>query len=271
MKKFFLTFLVVLICSSVAVSIEGSETWYFKLIYLVATTIFGIALGSFIQLIDRHNQSVRTWAKSQLLYRKRDIYLSFSYLYRIEVGGKYLLIRGNRLKSQFQPVGGVYKFYEPGRAFLDSIGFLPGGGFVNCEESNDLRLLIKGKNLLLFCDWFLQMKDREYDPTREFYEELIGPGYIDKEAFGRIEYRKVGVHNKGITNSIVPERPPEVIYADIFEIILTDYQKNIIEDAVNRNSDNLYLATIEEIKSRTISGYVEMNISNNAMWIIGGE
>nr|WP_241158244.1 hypothetical protein [Adlercreutzia sp. ZJ138] len=35
--------------------------------------------------------------------------MSAAYLFRIKVGGKYLLIRGNRIKDQYQPVGGVYK------------------------------------------------------------------------------------------------------------------------------------------------------------------
>lgn len=34
----------------------------------------------------------------------------------------------------------------------------------NTNETDDLRINIKGKNLLSFMEWFLSMKDREYDP-----------------------------------------------------------------------------------------------------------
>ena len=42
----------------------------------------------------------------------------------------------------------------------------------NVDETDDLRIFIKGRYLLKFMEWFDSMKDREYDPYREFCEEL---------------------------------------------------------------------------------------------------
>ena len=142
---------------------------------------------------------------------------------------------------------------------------------MNNDETDDLRIQIKGKYLLEFYDWFLSMKNREYDPSREFYEELIATGFLPEEKFRHLRYRKVAVHNKGITKSIVPERIPEVIFADIFEVSLTDEQKTVVKQAVNDHQNDLCLATPNEMKSRCYAGSIEMNIGNNVPWLLGEE
>ena len=88
-----------------------------------------------------------------------------------------------------------------------------------------------------------------------------------KQIIKNIKYRKFAVHNKGITDSIVPGGKKEVIYADIFELSLTDDQKTLIKEAVDKNSE-LCLATVEEIRKRQYNNSVEMNISNNARWLL---
>lgn len=65
-------------------------------------SIASAALGSLISIvftfIDTHRQDWRLWLQ-QLKFSKKDIRLSFSYLFRIQVDGKYLLVKGNRLKN----------------------------------------------------------------------------------------------------------------------------------------------------------------------------
>ena len=138
---------------------------------------------------------------------------------------------------------------------------------MNNDEDYDLRVTIKGKYLLEFYDWFNSMKDREYDPRREFYEEVIATELLPEQIIKNIKYRKFAVHNKGITDPIVPGGKKEVIYADIFELSLTDDQKTLIKEAVDKNSE-LCLATVEEIQKRQYNNSVEMNISNNARWLL---
>src|ERR1700719_1625190 len=47
---------------------------------------------------------------ARTLYFNSDVRVSISYIISIPVDGAQLLIRGNRITTQFQPVGGVYKF-----------------------------------------------------------------------------------------------------------------------------------------------------------------
>lgn len=237
----------------------------------VAACIVGIGLNKLSDYINTHGYSLEFWYQSLIKYRNQDLYLSFSCLYKIEVEGKYLLVRGHRLKDRYQPVGGVYKFYPAARDFLNSIHFQPDTMVGNINDTDDLRIRIKGKNLLKFMDWFLSEKNRECDPKREFYEELICSGMLPEEPFRHLQYHKVDVHNKGVTKSIIPNRIPEVIYADIFEVILNEEQKDLVKAAVNSYPTELCLATPDEMRSRCYNGSVEMNLGNNVPWLLGEE
>ena len=188
-------------------------------------------------------------------------------MYRIQVNGKYLLIKGNRLKNQFQPVGGVYKYYKEAKPFLEGINFRPDTRMKNFDETDDLRINIKGKHLLSFMNWFLSMKDREYDPYREFKEELIDTGLLPENDFKQLSYRKVCVHNKGVTFSNF-NNCIEFIYSDIFDLDLTNEQKTAIIKSVKEHPESLCLVTAEELNSECYNG-IEKNIGNNAKWILG--
>lgn len=233
-------------------------------------SISSIFLGTIISLIleevDTHGQGLKLWFQ-QLKYRKADVRLSFAYLFRIPLNGKYLLVKGNRLKKQYQPVGGVYKYYTEAKPVLEGFKYRPDIKMGNADETDDLRIFIKGKYLLRFMDWFHSMKDREYDPSREFSEELIEAGLLPANQFQKLEYRKVGVHNAGIQYSKYTDCN-ELIYADIFELKLSKEQSKAILDAVIAHPDQLCLATAEELKSECYNG-IEKNIGNNAIWLLG--
>lgn len=237
-------------------------------VVVITSGIAGSALAALYELIDTHGQGFKLWYQSNIKYKNAYIRLSFSYLYRIEVNGKFLMVKGNRLKNQYQPVGGVYKFYDEAREFLNSIQFIPDIEMGNSDETDDLRIRIKGKYLLKFIDWFLEMKNREYCPTREFREELVDSNILSLDLFNHIKYRKVYVHNKGLTYSEYFQCN-EWIYADIFELKLTKEQKNAINQAVLQYPDVLCLASVEEVQKLRYNGSVERNIGNNARWILG--
>ena len=137
----------------------------------------------------------------------------------------------------------------------------------NTDETDDLRIRIKGKYLLTFMEWFMSMENREYDPQREFKEELIDTGLLPAQSFEILKYRKVGVHNDGIKYSTYLACD-ELLYSDIFELVLTANQKHIIRDAVQRNPEMLCLASVEELRSQCCNG-IEKNLGTNAAWIIG--
>lgn len=238
---------------------------------IILSGFVSASTAAIYEFVDTKGQGLKIWFQSKFLYKNKDIYLSFAYLYRIEVDGKYLLIRGNRLKDRYQPIGGVYKFYPEAKPFLEKLRYKPHTKLVNNDETDDLRIEIKGKYLLEFYTWFLAMKDREYDPSREFYEEMISSGFLPEDKFRHMHYRKIGVHNKGITKSVISDALPEVIYADIFEVTLSDEQKKYVKMAVTNHPNKLCLASADELKSRKYNGSAEMKIANNAVWLIEEE
>ena len=232
----------------------------------VASALLGSLMSVFIDEIDTHGQGLYLWLQ-RIKYRNEEIRLSFSYLFKIEINGKYLLVKGDRLKNQYQPVGGVYKYFLEAKPKLEEFKFRPDIKMGNSDETDDLRIFIKGKYLLNYMDWFLSMKDREYDPTREFFEELVASEILSPDVFQKIEYRKIGVHNKGVKYSNYLSCN-EYVYADIFEIKLSEDQKQCIINAVTKNPNSVCLATADEIKKECFNG-IERNIGNNARWILG--
>ena len=199
-------------------------------------------------------------------YRDKEIRLSFSYLYRIEVNGKYLLVRGRRLKNQYQPIGGVYKFYESAKVFLHSINYVPDTKMQNFDETDDLRIRIRGRFLLKFFKWFQEGIGRETEHTRELEEELFVSNLINKESFGKIKIQRIKTHNEGITYSNYLNID-EWMYSEIYEINLSHMQKELILNAVSEHPLDLCLASVEEIRTQCYKG-IEHNIGNNAIWLI---
>ena len=52
------------------------------------------------------------WLIVSILTKRTDyIRFSIAYLYRIQIEDKYLLIKSNRIKDFYQPVGGAYKYF----------------------------------------------------------------------------------------------------------------------------------------------------------------
>ena len=128
--------------------------------------------------------------RSYVVYRNEDVRLSISYLFRIRVNDKYLLVK-NRKGNYYQLVGGTYKTL-PGfekiqqkyciksdRRFETSSGIAKG----------DLRFRLPGKFVMDIIKWFHSREDRETDQWREFCEELLTPGILDKHIFRYINHR----------------------------------------------------------------------------------
>lgn len=270
MYKYIKIFIAAVVPGIIIYFVSGSNSQSAQLIISLAAAILSAAVASLYEIIDDHGWGFTLWLKSKVCLRNTTIRLSFSYLYRIEVDGKYLLVRGNRMKNRYQPVGGVYKYYPEAKAFLDSINALPDTQVGNQDETDDLRLQIKGKNLIPFMDWFASMKDRELDPLREFYEELIANNVLSEDLFRHLKYRKIGTHNVGITYSEFHSMQ-EMVYADIFTVSLNESQKECIRMAVNKNPEIVVLASHDEIMKRRYNNSVEANLGNNVSWILGEE
>lgn len=212
----------------------------------------GLVLASFIDLIVYLYENRKDWKLIKTKFWKRNsaVRVTVAYLFRIEDNGKYMLIK--RHKKDFvgyQPVGGAYKYFkEENRDIFDKLGITPCNQIPrDVSTENDLRIIInKRKNLIDFLKWFDGRKNREIDPWREFYEELIEPGLLTDNLFKHIKYAYIGKHKEGILKT--DDYPIDQFrYADIFELRLeNDLQKKAIRDLINR--EEIVFVTAEEIK-----------------------
>ncbi|AUD05411.1 SMODS-associated NUDIX domain-containing protein [Spirosoma pollinicola] len=187
--------------------------------------------------------------------------VSMAYLFRIEVDGQFLLVRNHKNPLRgYQPVGGVYKYLKRETASLFqelgiAVDIRPGIG-VDDDSRNDLRCKInERRHLPAFLRWFDAKRDRETDPWREFYEELIVEGLLKQEDFPYIQYCHFKSDYEGIKS---PDAFPidEFLYADIIEL-KPENSKQIDELKrlfVQRSLNDIYtFATPEEIRSGSTS------------------
>lgn len=190
---------------------------------------------------------------------RKPVRVTVAYLFRIEVNGEYMLIKRHKKdRVGYQPIGGAFKYFkEENRELFDKLGIEPCNHVPRDEDTeHDLRVIIrKRKHLMEFLKWFEGRKNREMDPWREFYEELIEPGFLPAEAFRHIKYAYIGKHEEGILPS--PVFPTdEYRYAEIYELRPeTDAQRNAIA-ALKQRSDEILFATPEEIRKGSRNGKV---------------
>lgn len=266
MKKAIVIILIFIICCILTCLGYIYQVPILTCLSAIASAILGSVVSIIFEALDSHGQGFTLWLQ-HIRYWNKEIRLSFSYLYRIEVDGKYLLVKGKRLKNQYQPIGGVYKYYPEAKSVLENMNFGADIRMGNTDATDDLRIVIRGKYILDFMEWFMSMKDREYDPQREFKEELIDTELLPASSFSSIKYRKCRTHNCGIKYSQYLSCH-ELLYSDIFELMLTKTQKDAIKTAVQAYPEKLCLASREELISQCYNG-IEKNLGTNAAWIIG--
>lgn len=201
----------------------------------------GLSVGLLIPLIDEfaQNRSQIRHIWYSIRYRRKAIRVSTSYLFRITIDGKYLLIRGSRYAQQFQPVGGVHKVSPQGSSALSAMGvtnddLIP----VDPASYGDIRVRVPGNMIARFFRWFESREGREDSPWREFQEELIATGLVSSENFPHI------MHNY-LRREVDPIRYSE--YADSLEILVAD----IYELIPNRDQEN-------ELRQLAASGHPDL-------------
>jgi len=157
---------------------------------MVGSLIAGVAIPylipSFADLADNENWKVtqRKLKRAGILQKDTPIRISFAYLFRIKVDGKYFLVRNART-GKYQPVGGAYKFQKAEADYLrDNIPVenddrIP----VDKITRRDYRLWVKNKYLRKFIRRFDKTKLREDIPdlSREFIEELFTSKILAKD------------------------------------------------------------------------------------------
>ncbi|MDX3917221.1 hypothetical protein H8S90_01030 [Olivibacter sp. SDN3] len=213
----------------------------------------GFVLGSLIEFIVFLVENRRRWGmlKTFIIKPNKPVRITVAYLFRIEINGKYILIKRHKKdRIGYQPIGGAFKYFkEENRELFDKLGIEPCDLVPRDEDTeHDLRIRInKRKKLIEFLKWFESRKNREIDPWREFYEELIEPGLLPSEPFKHVKYAFIGNHKEGVIPS--PVFPiDEFRYAEIYELRLeTDAQKKAIANLLN-NEGEIIFASPDEIR-----------------------
>lgn len=189
-----------------------------------------IVLGTFIGIIIektidyfRDNKNHLRLSFVLLFHRHSNVRISVAYLFKIydQCKNEFLLIRGSKI-DQYQPIGGVYKTYQSFRDTKEQLE-IKYGKDENFYENGDLRLYLPGKNVIKFLRWFNEGKNREVNTTREFYEELIAPGYLPEDVlFGtEFEFLKQDIGNFRKT-TYFPGADGEVLVRNVYEISFND-------------------------------------------------
>ena len=179
------------------------------------------------------------------------IRISFAYLFRIKVDGKYFLVQSTRTKK-YQPVGGAYKFYEEEADYLRDNIPVENDDRIPVDEitKRDYRLLVKNKDLRKFVKRFDKTHYRENisDLSREFVEEIFNAGILDKNTFGTLTYKYCGRHMTDVMYGNVFKHY-ELLLADIIEVQLSNVQEQLFRNLMKSKSDKYYFASANEIKA----------------------
>jgi hypothetical protein len=213
----------------------------------------GFIIGAVVEFLVFIVENRKHWIlfKTKIFNRRKPIRATLAYLFRIEVNGKYVLIKRHKKDLiGYQPVGGAFKYFkEENRELFNKLGIEPCNLVPrDVDTKDDLRIRInKRKHLIQFLKWFESRKNREIDPWREFYEELVEPGLLPIELFKHVKYVYIGNHKE-----LVPPSPGFPIdqfrYAEIYELRPdSDEQKEAIENLIYENE--ITFATPDEIRS----------------------
>lgn len=192
--------------------------------------LLSFLVKTFLPFVLKNYGKLKFLYMTKIRYREDLIRLSISYLYRIKLDNKYLLVQSNRIPNQFQPVGGVYKFKPSAEIIFNKLKVITESGYkFDADLRDDLRVRVPGKNVSKFIEWFITGQDREVDPTREFREELLDSKILaPRTKFEFIDY-------KFIERTIEPLKfsdhfeCQEILIRDIYEFTPSPAQEKILK------------------------------------------
>ena len=170
-------------------------------------------------------------------FKKANIRVSVAYLYRIKIDGSYLLVKGKRI-NQYQPVGGVRKFYSGAQSTLHGLGVLDDDCLeIDDASRNDLRVRVPAKKLPKFLDWYETKHNREICQQREFREELIAPGHLSPSLFTDLTSQYL--YTVPTFHYSQHFRCWELLYHEVYEPLFTPDQERAVRNLRNAQTDDL--------------------------------
>lgn len=236
----------------------------------LAVEIFAASSIILLEKIFENFRLIWIWILTHTYYVNNKIRLSVSYLFKIKVDGKYLLVRSNRIPNQFQPVGGVFKRYRESFYALEQLKVTDDNNIpIDDASINDLRVKMPAVKVISFINWYKSQLGREVSPYREFYEELIRTGILTQKDFPYLNYIHLRRHQTGIRYS-QHFKCYEILIAEIFELKPTEEQIMVLRSLQGKNSDQYIWALEDAIERRgaTPGEKSAYSISETSEWVI---
>lgn len=183
-------------------------------------------------------------------YQRKKFRLSFSGLIRIQASnGKYLLVESKKVKGKFQLPGGVHRYYD---SWVDP-EILQEDSALNNIPKFDMRFSVKpGQEYKIrkVLSKFEQGKDREKDPRREYFEELVNTKILPNEKFGD----PVFVHKDTISTDFELTNGKSSEYCstyryELFDLKLNTEQQKYIDELSRKSSSKYIFASKHELES----------------------
>lgn len=237
----------------------------------IALGIFGTILLYFLLYGLNNLHRLRFYILTKLIYAREDVRISIAYLYRIKVNDDYLLIK-SRHRDYYQPIGGAYKTLPGSEKVFEDLSVRSDRLI---ETSNgiakgDLRVYVKGKNVLPFLDWFDSKEDRELSPWREFCEELISENILPWQPFRYIDYK----FKKKITTPIIrlDAGGLGMFVFDIYDLLPNNEQQAYLDQLHRNGNTDKYIWASEYLIQRLGHDEVQKkhiyNISPHTKWAL---
>lgn len=198
-------------------------------------------------------------------FKGREVRFSLSGVFRIRIDERYLLVRGNRFRDQFQPVGGVYKYFDQALKLFDELHVTPDLKMRDNDSRFDLRVRVPFENKYKFLDWFWSCKHREITPWREFVEELVETNILPGKYFGSIKFEHLKTH-VGEPHYSEQLECVEVLIADVFDTLPDDNQKEVLKGLISAKSEEFIWVDASSIK--TLGFNAGVTIGSNAKWLL---
>ncbi len=225
----------------------------FNFSFAIFSFLIGYLILSIKELLDNKNwkSSQRRLQKKGKIEENSKIRISFAYLFRIIVDGKYFLVLNNK-SDKYQPVGGAYKLEKEEAQYLSEKIPVENDDKIPVDETTkgDYRLYVKNKNLRKFVKRFDKTPHRESldNLSREFQEELFSTNILNKNKFGDLIYKYCGRHMTDVQYSNYFDCY-ELLLADIVEVILNDEQEQLFRDLMEKSDKRYMFATFSEVNA----------------------
>lgn len=248
------------------------------------SSICGLILGFLLPCLVNKGIELKLNKQQWKLYERRlkkanaitgetPVRISFAYLFRIIIDGKYLLIQSSRKTGRYQPIGGVYKYYDSEGEYLKNTYHIEPDDKIKTDSTskNDYRFYVKDKYIKNFVKHFDMEKtnrEKKSDVSRELFEEVFRGHSISPKQFGALNYKYCSRFLDFGYTSIY--QCYELVLADIYEIKLDDNQETLLRKLLTQDNEFI-LASKEDIENEGINlsdGNNKETISNHSWKIL---